>query len=181
MVGNKPNFNDFDVIRCFLAASRNISRQRLVRELGLGEGTVRSLLGILKSKGIISSTRKGHSLTRKGEALAGRINCSLEIRKIKTKIYKNTRQAAVLVRTKRQVKISVGLRDIAIKNGADAALILSFDKKLYAPGMEINFPELERIFEFEKNNVLVVSFAKTQRDAENSALAVAGKIVDLRI
>lgn len=179
MVGNIPNFNDFDVIRCFLAVSRNISRQTLARELGLGEGTVRSILDVLKSKAIISSTREGHSLTKKGKALISRINSKIEIKKIKTNIYKNTKQAAALVKTKKPVKIKVSLRDTAIRNRADAALILSFDKKLCAPGIEINFPELDKIFDFKKNNILVVSFAKTQRDAENSALAVAGEIVSL--
>jgi len=176
MVGNISNFNDFDVIRCFLAVSRHVSRQKLKKELGLGEGTVRTILDMLKKKGLISSTRKGHSLTGKGEPLAGKINNTIELKKIKTNIYKNTKQAAVLIRQKKHVKIKVELRDTAIRNGADAALILSFDKKLHAPGIEISFPELDKLFKFEKNNILIVTFAKTQKDAENSALAVADKI-----
>ena len=176
MVGNTPNFNKYDILRCFLAVGKGISRNRLKKELGIGEGTARSILDTLKKKGLISSTRKGHSLTEKGKGISAKLSNIIELKKIRTDIYRGTKQAAALIKHKKPAKIEVKLRDTAIKNGADAALILSFDKKLHAPGIEAGFPELDNLFGFEKNNILVVSFAKTQRDAENSALAVADEI-----
>ena len=50
MVGNTPNFSKYDVLRCFLRLEKEIGRQELAKELSLGEGTIRSILDILKKR-----------------------------------------------------------------------------------------------------------------------------------
>ena len=61
MVGNIPNFTKIDLLRCFVRLNKNIGRKELSKELGLGEGTVRTILNILKSKKLLDSTKKGIS------------------------------------------------------------------------------------------------------------------------
>ena len=66
MVGNIPNFTKIDALRCFLRFNKNIGRQDLAKDLELGEGTVRTILEILKAKKLLDSTKRGHFLSKKG-------------------------------------------------------------------------------------------------------------------
>lgn len=176
MVGNTPNYTKIDILRCFLEIEPNISRRELVKRLGLGEGTMRGILDILKRMKTISSTRKGHSLTRKGKDLLKRIKNSIEIKKIDSNIvYKKRKKIGILVKGKKKKKIDYRLRDLALKNKADGALIFKFDKRLYLPNVDYTakFSELEKEFKFKKGNLLIVGFASSYKDAENGALAIA--------
>ena len=74
MVGNIPNFTKIDILRCFLRLNKNISRQELAIELELGEGTIRTILNILKSDKFLESTKKGHFLSKKGIEALEQIN-----------------------------------------------------------------------------------------------------------
>ena len=73
MVGNIPNFTKIDVLRCFLRLKKNTGRQELARDIGLGEGTIRTILNILKSKQLLDSTKKGHFLSKKGTDVLNQI------------------------------------------------------------------------------------------------------------
>lgn len=177
MVGNIPNFTKIDILRCFLRFNKNLGRQEIARELGLGEGTVRTILNILKSKKLLDSTKKGHFLSRKGQETLNQINdCIGMPRNIQTQdIYPNSEKTGVLVRNITNLKELYRLRDIAVKNKADGAIILKFEDKLYAPEFdyEQDYKELEKYFDFRNSDVLVIAFANDGKDAENGALAIA--------
>jgi len=176
MVGNLPNFNDMDVFRCFLLIGERTSRAELVRKLELGEGTVRSILNILKRKRLISSTKGGHSLTKKGndaynsirKVIAGPRRIGIEL------FYPNTHKTGILIRSYRRY-IDHQLRDVAIRHGSIAAFILKYDNKLIMPaptGRQYRFRELEELFSYKNKDLLIISIAATKRLAENSAMAV---------
>ena len=175
MVGNIPNFNEYDVLRAFLLVGEPISRQELASELGVGEGTVRTILDILKKNKLIFSTRQGHSSTKKGNALLKTIKRFVEInKKVDIEHYKNFKKAAVLLKGV-DSEVNVGLRDKAIKNGAEAALIFVYKNGLvlpYAEEFKEDFKELENLFSFKNGDILIVTFAGSSRDAENSALSL---------
>jgi len=170
----KPVFTDIDVLRCFLKVD-GVSRANLVNELGLGEGTVRSILDILKSKGLINSTRQGHDMTDKGKSLLE--NIDIEIKNISSdRIFPKYKKTAVLVRKyNKKVKIDYKLRDIAVKAGADGAVILVFDGKLKIPEHEASneFDELNGIFEYKNGNILIIAFADSYKKSETAGLKVA--------
>ena len=67
------------------------------------------------------------------------------------------------------------MRDAAIKNGADAALIFEFRDglKLLDAGYKGTFDGLERQLELKSGDVVIVTSSNTRRWAEVSALAVA--------
>ena len=175
MVGNIPNFNEYDVLRAFLLVGEPISRQELASELGVGEGTVRTILDILKKNKLIFSTRQGHSLTKKGNALLKTVKRFVEInKKVDIGYYKNFKKAAVLLKGV-DSEVNVGLRDKAIKNGAEAALIFVYKNGLvlpYAEEFKEDFKELENLFSFKNGDILIVTFAGSSREAENSALSL---------
>jgi len=177
MVGVKPNFSNIDILRCFFLIGEKevISRQSLCFNLELGEGTIRSILQILKKRSLLRSTRKGHSLSEKGTKIFDVLKEYINLpRKVETPFYPGKKQVAIKLKTQKDLPISVEHRDMAIKAGADAALILKFKNSLYAEGIGFDdFDSLETLFDFSVNNILIISFADTLRDAANGALAVA--------
>lgn len=177
MVGNTSNYNSMDVLRCFLRLGRNMGRQELAKELELGEGTIRTILGILKSKSLLSSTKKGHFLSKNGKAIFDLIIKSINAPKAfkAESFYPEYNKTGVHIKNARASGQIYRLRDIAVKNGAEGAIILKFDDTLYAPeaGIRQDFGKLERQFDFRKGDVLVVGFSSSKRGAENGALSVA--------
>lgn len=174
MVGNYPNFMKTDILRCFLRIDKNTSRGYLKEDLELGEGTVKSLLKILKNKRLINSTKKGHSLTDKGYGIKSKINNLVEIKKINIKnLYPNYKKVGILIRINKKIKIDYRLRDLAVKNGAEGALIFKYGNKLILPDYDKkDFKDIEKLFNLKKNDVLVITFAASFKLAEYSALSV---------
>ena len=177
MVGNIPNFTKIDILRCFLRFKKNTGRQELAKDLGLGEGTVRTILEIFKSKKLIDSTKKGHFLSRKGTEVLNQIYKLISNPKNITiqNIYPNQKKVGIILKNISNLNELYKLRDIAVRNGADGAIILRFNHKLYAPesDYEQDYTELENYFDLKNNDVLVITFANEKRHAENGALAIS--------
>ncbi len=177
MVGNIPNFTKMDILRCFLRFKKNIGRQELAKELELGEGTARTILKILKSKKLLDQTKKGHFLSKKGEEILQHICSHISIPKSITMhdLYPDSKKIGMQIKNAPRLTQLYKLRDIAVKNGAEGAIILRFDGKLYAPGMEHerSYKELEKYFDFKNNDALIIAFSDKKKPAENGALAIA--------
>lgn len=180
MVGNKPNFNDYDVLRALLYLEGREGRQELCDRLELGEGTVRTILDILKKKGLTKSTNKGHIFTEKGIALRKKIfSRIIPPVEVKLHFYKEFKRVAVIYNAEKKLKIDYSLRDVAVRNNAEGAIILRYEK---GKGLVMDqdtgytFEYLEERFKFKNNDLLIITFAKELRDAENSALAVVERL-----
>lgn len=174
MVGNIPNFTNTDILRCFLNIDKDASRLELVKKLELGEGTIRTILNILKSNNLIESTQKGHSLSEEGIKTLNNIKKNIEMIKIEYNEYKNLKSHGIVVKNLDKIEKTTQLRDIGIKNGAESALILVFDKKLKTPDFECDedFSEFENYYNFKKGDVLIATFASSKKSAEQSALSI---------
>src|SRR3989338_10737 len=100
MVGNIPNFTKIDILRCFLRFSKNTGRQELARELEIGEGTMRTILKILKSKNLLDSTKKGHFLSKRGGGALKQIYDSISMPKsmASQSLYPNFKKVGVHVK-----------------------------------------------------------------------------------
>ena len=177
MVGNIPNFTKIDILRCFLRLSKNVGRQELARELELGEGTMRSILNLLKSKSLLDSTKKGHFLSRKGkEKIDEILECVSIPRKMPFHdLYPEFKKIGIVVKNAQRLKDTYKLRDIAVKNGAEGAMILRFEKKLFAPDSDLkqDFYELEKFFELRNGDSLIIGFAEKNRNAESGTFSIA--------
>ena len=176
MVGNLSNYTKLDILRCFLNIRTGTSRNEIVTSLDLGEGTVRTILDSLKNRNLITSTRNGHSLTYKGLSLLGKINSMVELKDAALDEYKHLKKSAIRLRASSSKK-EYELRDIAVKNGAEAALVLRYDgSKLIMPNYnkkDYLYEELQNHFNLVKDDLVVVSMAKDKRWAEISNLAIA--------
>ena len=176
MVGNLSNFTKIDVLRCLLKIDKSLSRSQLSNLLNLGEGTIRSILDILKKNKILMSSKKGHYLSAEGNTIVKKIGNSINMKEIiSNNIFPDKKKIALhLKNLNKQIK-SLVLRDEAVKNGADGALILKFDKKLslYDQGYKQDISEIENMFNLSKDDLVIVAYADSYKLAEHGALAVA--------
>lgn len=182
MVGNIPNFQKIDVLRCLLLIEKHVSRNELMRKLELGEGTVRTILDTLKWDGLLESSRQGHKLTLTGQSFVNNVRHYIELLnpEIEQDPFKKKKVAAIQLKTDKLPEITFWTRDIAIKHGADGALLFIYkDKKIQLPGIEnFDYKPYKDLFDFSEGNVMVVTFASSYRQATNAALAVVMELDD---
>jgi len=191
MVGNKPNYRKEDVLRTFLyIGEKPVSRAELMKNLELGEGTIRTILNLLKEKKLLKSNRPGHFLSKKGKERKEKIREKINgPKKLALKEYKGLKSCGLLIKKPSKKKITLDLRDEAIRSGAYSAIMFLYDKDLAIPFLDYKYkrenPEDYRkiieSFEFKKGNILIITFAKYYRTCENSAIAVAQKIIRITI
>ena len=184
MVGNVPNYVPLDVVRCFIRLENSKSRKNLSEDLGLGEGTVKALLNILKEQGVTLSTKEGHVLNEKGEKLLSELKglVTPPMQVAYTDFYSELYNSAMQLkrgfhlreRTKERID-TVNIRDIAVRNGADAAFIIFYKngKLKMSENDTYTFSQLQKQFKLKEGDVVVISFAKTKRLAELGVLAQA--------
>lgn len=189
MAGAPQNFSEIHIIRALINLKERTGRKDLANKIGIGEGSIRTILKILKKKNLIDSNKKGHILNENGINF---LNKYLEKFSLPFKVYStdigNESKVGIIVHNCAD-KISYGgikERDIAIRNNADRALILIYNEKGNVPFQKLKFPndvylidefsefveEMKKV-KFVKGDVLIVTFANNYIDAENSAIAVA--------
>jgi len=177
MVGNLANFTKIDVLRCLLRIEKPVSRSELSETLNLGEGTIRSILDILKKNNFLESNKKGHYLNQKGNNIVKKIRSKIDIKEIDLAgVFPDKKKIVAHIRNPKIIsKSHIVLRDVAVKNGADGALILNYDGKLKVSDFdeEQDFKDIENKFDLNKNDIVVVAYADSYKLAEHGALAVA--------
>jgi predicted transcriptional regulator len=175
MVGNLSNFTKIDILRCLLRIQKPVSRSFLSESLDLGEGTIRAILNILKETDLLESNKQGHHLSAKGNNIINRIKNSIDIKEAQINIFPDKKKIAIHLRNIKEIKSPVMLRDAAVKNGADGALILKFTNKLEVidSDYEQDLKELEDIFQLNKDDLIILAYADSYKLAEHGALAVA--------
>ncbi|MEM2514404.1 MAG: DUF4443 domain-containing protein [Candidatus Bathyarchaeia archaeon] len=189
--GPLPSFSALDLIRLLklLAEAGSIGRGKISKIIGLGEGVIRTMLARLAEAGLITISKKGCSLTQKGEALWRSIKEVLP----KTVEVKGAglglapKSVAILVRGRAErVKSGIEQRDAAVSSGAKGAITLVCkDNKVIIPGVNADlkrdypaaFEEIMRLMEPEDGDVIIISSADTLKEAEYGALAAAWSII----
>ena len=189
--GPAPSFNAAHVVKVLelIGDYGSIGRIRLSKELGLGEGTTRTLLKHLKNEGITQSSRIGISLSEKGKKLFSNLRSKISACKEvpRSPLTIGTCNIAVLVRDSSEaVGSGMEQRDIAIKSGATGATTLIFSSnKLSLPTAEKNIsesmPELyEKLvtqFKPKENDVIIVGSGENRELAEIGAKMAAIKLL----
>lgn len=147
-----------------------VSRKTLSSELGLGEGVVRSHLRFLNERGLVRSVRAGNALTDSGRnGVRGLLEAVSAKRLGLAPAWElNAREAVyVLLHGYPPAENVVKLRDEAVREGADGAVIAVFDggKFRLPPGGEdlcSYAPRLcgEVLGEAEEEDCLLVVFGE---------------------
>jgi len=111
-----------------------VSRNLLSSELGLGEGSIKTLIKHLKMEDMIRTTNKGTKMSDKGKSILTKLSlyvgnetdvpeCSISIGKFN--------HAILLKQMKCEISSGIEQRDIAIKNGANGAITLTFENEQF--------------------------------------------------
>src|SRR3989338_996009 len=176
MVGNLPNFTKLDLLRGLFRINKPKSRSALSKDLELGEGTVRSILDILKRNNLLKSNRKGHYLSAKGRNFLRNVNNILSLKEVQANIIPGKKKIAAHIKIPAKLGKVYELRDTAVKAGADGALILRYAKKLELYGsnaFDYDFSKMENEFDLAKDDLVVVAYSDSYKLAEYGALVSA--------
>lgn len=161
-----------------IAWRKRMGRMELARKLGIGEGSVRTILNQLKEQGFIISSRGGHALTTKGRNLLGK-PFTYTVVDAGDITVGNVNVATVVRNAAKRVRRGVEQRDEAIKVGAQGATVLIFE------GGKFRFPDnflkvdkkisntFTKLFKPREGDVVVIGTAEDVRKAEAGAKAAA--------
>lgn len=185
--GMSPDYSEAHVLKVLqlIGSSRGIGRQKLSKEIGVGEGTVRTMIRRLKREGLVDSSRRGLTLTNSGtEALADLLRFIKETELTNMEVTVGSRDYAVLVRqAANHIKNGVEQRDVALLSGAIGATTLMYDgERLYLPGigLELETSTSESLIEWlkpEKGDVIIIGSSDTIISAEIGAKSAALNLI----
>jgi predicted transcriptional regulator len=189
--GPAPAFNEAHVVKALEIIGNYgfVGRVRLSKELGLGEGTTRTLLKHLKNERITQSSRSGISLSEEGKKLFSNLREKLSegVEVPSSRLTVGSFNIAILVRDSAQaVKSGMEQRDAAIKSGASGATTLVFSSnKLSMPTREqdisVSMPSLHNQlvtkFKPKENDVIIVGSGENREVAEIGAKMAAIKLL----
>ena len=176
----------FDLVHVFktlqlMGKYGRISRTILVHELGLGEGSIKTLVKHLKMNGLVETSKGGMWMSDKGlklyskfsDVVTSEINipeCSFNVGKY---------NHVVLLKNKAsEIGQGIEQRDAAIKMGANGATTLLYeDGKFYMPGKNQDFVKTDKSVQQtmieklhpENKDVIIIGSAENKRIAEFAA------------
>jgi len=189
--GPAPSFNEAHVVKALeiIGKCGIVGRIRLSKELGLGEGTTRTLLKHLKNEGITRSSRSGISFSDGGERLFSDLRSKLSegVEVPSSPLTVGPFNIAILVRDSAQaIRSGMEQRDTAIKSGASGATTLVFSgNKLSLPtgeeDLSARMPSLHNKLVSKlnpnENDVIIVGSGENRELAEIGAKMAAIKLL----
>ena len=191
MKGPAPRFTKVHVWKTIYEISKagRIGRQKLSRKVGVGEGTLRTILAFLKTRNFIIIKQTGISLTEKAVLFLDK--CRLQIAKLQTpEITAGKYNCALRVRNiAHKIRLGIEQRDEAIKAGASGATTLVYKNNFLSfPGeaqsLKHTYPKISELiiskFRLENNDVIIIGFGNTMKSAEEGALAAAIDLLQVK-
>ncbi len=183
--GRAPYFVEAHLVKTLMTveAEGPVGRTKLSKTLGLGEGTVRTLIKHLENKGLIKTSRIGIALTNSGKKLALNLKSriSREIEVPRSSLTVGPLNVAILLKNAaHSVKGGVEQRDAAIRIGALGATTLIYSRgKLNMPLVEEDIfrdaPTVREAlilkFRPREGDVIIIGSANDKLTAELGALA----------
>ena len=185
--GPTPSFTEYHLIRALnlIGARGKVGRGMLSSQLGLGEGTARTIIEHMKHSELISVTKEGCELTRKGGRMFREIRSRInDIKEIGSTGYELGKyNVGVLVKDSADnVNLGIEQRDAAVKAGATGAVTMVLknavlqvppsNKKVKAEWLE-PAKKLADLFRPNESDVIILCGAETKESAENGILAAA--------
>ena len=165
----------------FLLSEKPMGRFQLMKEMEMGEATIKTLIKRLKKNKLIKSSTKGNILTETGNELLKKIMMKISKPiKIDTSGYTVGKyNTAILIKnSSEKVKFGIEQRDEAIKIGADGATtLICVNNGLIFPGCNRKITELEKTlrqnFKIENGDVIVIGSGSTKKISEEASIKVA--------
>lgn len=164
-----------------LENEKRISRSLLIKELSLGEGSVKTLVKHMKMSGLVENSNAGMWFTNKGKTVYAKLHLSIprEMDFPKCSVALGKFNYAVLIKNiGYTVKNGIEQRDAAIKSGAVGATTLIFRHgRLLMPDTREdllrNDPKIHSLIlkklQPEDNDVIIIGSSESKKTAEMAA------------
>jgi predicted transcriptional regulator len=186
--GPLHRFADYHVFRALLALQdgRRKGRKHLADSIGIGEGSMRTIVEYLRDRGLIDVKQTGVKVSAKGRDFLTQF--PLEVKRLSPSDISVVRGKNVAVRVRgRSKRITLGIeqRDAAVKAGAaGATTVIVVGGKLIVPpdyDLDVEQPdqasELRSAFRLSEGDVVVIGTGPTFDSAEDGALAAAFEMI----
>ncbi|HJW20468.1 MAG TPA: DUF4443 domain-containing protein [Candidatus Nitrosotalea sp.] len=180
----------FDLVHVFktmqmMSDKNKISRSVMMQELGLGEGSIKTLVKHLKMHGLVENSNAGMWLTNKGDSLYAKLHVIIpretDITKCSVALGKFN-HAVLLKNMAYNIKSGIEQRDAAIKAGAvGATTLICKNERLVLPGtgedlmrndQKIHSLIMEKLSP-EQNDVVIIGSSQNKKIAEIAAKSAA--------
>ncbi|NHI94437.1 MAG: DUF4443 domain-containing protein [Candidatus Lokiarchaeota archaeon] len=192
--GPQSFFNDyhFELVLRHISENTPIGRNKLASDLGLGTGSIRSIMKALKKFELIDSDQKGHSLTDLGKKVVENLEkkipkISFEIDLPKEISIAEYNQVLFIKNVASKIKLGMDQTIAALKIDAKGALtiILRNDKfiipNLYSD-LSKEFPnfieKIQNLFNLENNDVVVIGSGENKQQAIKGAWAAVYTLIE---
>jgi predicted transcriptional regulator len=191
--GPAPVFSHLHIADALLAIGDEGPKGRILlsKQLGLGEGAIRTMIRRLTTAKIIATGQLGCRLTRRGELLYKRLRRKLsKVAAVEPgQLSLDKVSAAIAVRaSSRLVKRGVEQRDAAVRAGATGACTLVYRNGTYLMPManedwKLNQEDslgrdLNGLFAPRDKDVIIIASAPEKEIAEQGAMAAALTLVE---
>jgi len=175
-VGPELNVANFYALEAlYLLSKKAISRRKLMHELDLSESKTRTLLSHLQEIKYIKPGTKGYALTERGDKNAGKLARIIkDLKRIDLGKIVEKKSGFALNASSMKIPLrSYQLRDIAIRGGAEGALVLKaerdklkfVDSATGAYGGKLQHIE-KQLKGLQNNDTVIVSFAQNAENAK---------------
>jgi len=180
VVRTLKKFDDLDLVTLFLEIGNiTASREKLATIMELGEGSIKSMIKILKNKNLVLTEKSGNKLTKKGKKYFSEINKIISpIIKINQDIFKdklNVYGCILRKYEKNKLKKQYIARENAIRVGCNSAMILicenSHLKAQYVE--EFDFDFLKKDFNIKDKELLLITSSDKKKTAKKGILALS--------
>lgn len=174
----------------FLIEKEPHGRFKLMKELDLGEATVKTLLKNLVKGNLLKSTKRGVILTMSGKKIFDKIKEKMVFpipidagNYTDHGLYKNKFDSAILVKNgAKKIRLGIEQRDVAIKAGAiGATTLIQKNGKIIFPSKSLDVNKfgdyLKKYFKISDNDVIVICSAHSYKIAEYAALEVGLSLI----
>lgn len=183
VVGAAPSFREVHLVRTLLFLSQGkAGRKSLVKILGVGEGSVRTIIKKLTQDGLILSRPRGHELSAGGRKLVRSYTSLFTPPEVVDLDISPGKKCGVVVLHRLSDRVTSGLREreIAVKAGADGAVLLKkTGVELKFPCSDISLRDYPKTKAFlnkmmlSPKDVIVISFSDSEPKAVDGALSIA--------
>ncbi len=175
-------FNDANIYWTLyhLSKSEYTGRSNLAFKVGIGEGSMRNILKILKEWNFIIVENRGITISDEGRLFLQSIPIKIIEVNLSNYIDINNQYCCGIIVFKRSFKIQNGLkqRDICIKSGANGCItfIIKNGRLTILPGHSLdteysgNFREMENSLNLAEGDVLILSYSEDKYAAANAAI-----------
>ncbi len=179
--GPAPKFNDYHIWKAIMSMDviEPVGRKKLSEMLGIGEGSVRTILNILLDNEYITINKRGVCLTQSGDEFRNLIFMDVKPVEIHDLTIGEYNCAVVIKHASRRISFGCEERDSAIMSGAKGATtLICTNGRIIFPGSD--FPldsdtekSLKTIFSIRNDDAIIIGTADTYEMAECGAISAA--------